>query len=230
MTIERFANADALADAAAAEIFDSLRNAISARGQAFFVATGGRTPGSVYDRLSAAPLDWSKVVVTLTDERWVGVGDPDSNEGLIRERLMHGPAGAAQVLSLKGGAPTPEAAAREASAALGRLGAPDMVLLGMGEDGHIASLFPGNRALSQGLDPRAAPCLAVPLGEGRPPVQARLSLSIAWLATAKATVLLITGTAKLKVIEQAMAGSDIEEFPVRAILQRAPRVRILWAA
>lgn len=228
--IERFADHATLAEAAALAISDSLRDAISVRGQALFVATGGRTPGPVYDRLSAAAVNWAKVVVTLTDERWVGVGDPDSNEGLVRERLLHGPASNARVVSLKGGAPTPETAAREASAALGKLGAPDIVLLGMGEDGHIASLFPGNCALAEGLDPLAPPCLAVPRGEGRPPVQARISLSAAWLASSLLTIVLITGTEKLKVIEQALAGSDVEEFPVRAMLERAPRVRIMWSA
>ena len=228
--IERFADHAMLAEAAALAISASLRDAVSARGQALFVATGGRTPGAVYDRLSTASVDWSKVLITLTDERWVGAGDPESNEGLVRERLLHGPASAARFLALKGGAPTPEAAAREASSALARLGAPDAVLLGMGEDGHVASMFPGNPALAVGLDPLAPPCFAAPPGQGLPPHQARLSLSASWLAASRLTVLLITGAHKLMVIEQALAGSDAEEFPVCAILRRAPRVRIMWSA
>lgn len=230
MMIERFDDRAALADAAAKAITVALNEAIQIRGRALFIATGGRTPGAVYDRLEAAPLEWSKVVVSLTDERWVGSGDPESNEGLIRDRLLQGPAAAARFLSLKGDAPTPEIAASEASARLALLDPADALLLGMGEDGHIASLFPHNPALKLGLDPGAPPCIAVPRGERHPPPQARLSLSARWLSTAQCTILLIMGAEKLAVVEQALAGSDTHEFPVRAILQQSPRVRILWSA
>jgi len=230
MTIERYPDQGGLADAASLAIADALSQASATRGRALFVATGGYTSRPVYDRLACALLDWSKVVVTLTDERWVGSGDPESNEGLIRDRLLQGPAARARFVSLKGDASTPEAAAREASARLAELGAPDAVLLGMGEDGHVASLFPQSPALAEGLAPLAPPCIAAPRGERGPPPQARLSLSAAWLATARCVILLITGAEKLKVIEQALGGSDAYDFPVRAILQRAPHVRILWAA
>jgi 6-phosphogluconolactonase len=229
MTIERFVDQAAMADAASQAIVHALSQAIAERGRALFVATGGRTPGPVYDRLAAAPVDWSKVVVTLTDERWVGSGDPESNEGLVRDRLLQGPAAKARFVPLKGDAPTPQAAALEASNRLAELGAPDAVLLGMGEDGHFASLFPHNPALTEGLAPFAPPCIAAPKGERSPPPQARLSLSARWLAAARCTILLITGAEKLRVIEQAQAGTDAQEFPVRAILQQAPHVRILWS-
>lgn len=228
--IERFADQAALADAASSAIAQALTQAIANRGRALFIATGGRTPGGVYDRLAGAPMEWSKVVVSLTDERWVEAGDPESNEGLIRDRLLQGPAAAARIISLKGDAPTLEAAAQAASAKLAPLGAPDVVLLGMGDDGHIASLFPENPALPAGLDPGAPSCIAVPRGEGRPPPQARISLTVPWLTTARLTILLIAGAEKLKLIQQAQAGSDAREFPVRAILQQAARVRILWSA
>jgi 6-phosphogluconolactonase len=228
MTIESFADQATLAAATADAIADALSDAIAVRGQAVFVATGGRTPGAVYDRLNAAPLDWGKIVVTLSDERWVDVDSRDSNERLIRERLLG--LAAARFGSLKGDAGTPEAAAQDAAAKLAPLGAPDVVLLGMGEDGHIASLFPMSPALSLGLDPKAPACIAVPRGEGRPPPQARISLTASWLAAARLTLLLITGEQKRETIERAMDGSDAHEFPVRAILQQAPRVRILWSA
>jgi 6-phosphogluconolactonase len=228
--IERFSDQASLAQAASLAIEHALSHAVAARGHALFIATGGRTPGAVYDCLAAAPVDWSKVVVSLTDERWVGSGDPESNEGLIRDRLLRGRASHARFVPLKGEAPTPEAAAREASARLAELGAPDALLLGMGEDGHVASLFPRNTALAKGLAAQAPPCIAAPKGERGPPPQARLSLSARWLAAAGCAVLLITGARKLEVIEQALAGSNAEEFPVRAILQQATALRILWAA
>ena len=230
MTIERFADPRVLADAASSAIAEALSQAVAARGRALFIATGGRTAGPVYDRLAAAPLDWGSIVVSLTDERWVGSGDPESNEGLIRDRLLCGPAAHARFVPLKGAAGTPEAAAREASVKLAQLAPPDLVLLGMGEDGHIASLFPRNPALAEGLARNAPPCIAAPRGERRPPPQARLSLSAEWMAAAHSVLLLIVGAEKLAVIEQALAGTDEQEFPVRAILRRCARVRIMWSA
>jgi 6-phosphogluconolactonase len=230
MTIEPFADEAALAQAAARIIADALRAAIVARGQALFVATGGRTPGGVYDWLSAAELDWSNVVVTLSDERWAPIDSPDRNERLIRERLLKGPAAAGRFMSLIGDASTPRAAAAQADAALRPLGAPDVVLLGMGEDGHIASLFPLSPALSLGLDPKAPICISVPPGEQRPPPQARITLTAPWLVKAPDIFLLITGQEKRTVIAQALAGDDARELPVRAILQSSARVRIFWSA
>ena len=228
--IEAFENPEALAQGAAAAIAQALDEALQARGRALFIATGGHTPGAAYDRLSTAPLDWAKVTVTLSDERWVEVDDPDSNERLLRERLLRGPAQAARLISLRGDAPTPEAAAHEAGARLAALPPADILLLGMGEDGHVASLFPGNPALSLGLAAEAPPCIPVPRGEGGPPPQARLSLSVPVLAAARQAIVLISGQAKRAVIERALAGSDARDLPVRAVLQRAPRVRLMWSA
>jgi 6-phosphogluconolactonase len=229
MTIDRFDSVDAMAAAAAQFMAHQLGQAITARGAAVFVATGGHTAGAVYDHLAAAPLDWSRVRITLTDERWVDVTDPESNERLVRERLLIGAAAAAGFLGLKGSAPLADDAAQAVADQLASWPAPDVAMVGMGEDGHIASLFPGNPALELGLDSDAPICIAVPQGEGRPPVQPRLSLSASWLASAHEIVLPITGEAKLRVAELALAGEQAEQFPVAALLQHG-RVRFLWSA
>jgi 6-phosphogluconolactonase len=213
---EVFPGSAELADAAADAIEAALQGALDARGHACLVATGGRMPGPVYDRLSQADLDWAKVAVTLSDERQVDADSPNSNARLLRDRLFVGRAARARFLPLTD----------YAEPALQKLLPFDAVMLGMGEDGHIASLIPGSPVLAEGMDPDGARLTAEsPMGFGSPPV-ARITLTLAALLQSRAIFLLIAGEAKRQVIAEAEAGAD---YPVRAILKqdRAP-VRILW--
>lgn len=228
--IEVFDDAAALSATATEAVIAALEGGLRTHGSASLAATGGRSPGPIYDALSLVPLDWGRVHVTLTDERWVDPASQDSNEKLVRDRLLRGRAADARFIGLHGHEATPEAAAAAATAQVAALPALDVVLLGMGEDGHVASLFPGSPALALGLDPTAPACIAVPQGEGRAPAQARLSLTIRPLTHAAQVLILIGGEQKRRVIEQALAGGDPEEFPVRAVLQSAHAVRILWTA
>jgi 6-phosphogluconolactonase len=215
--IEVFADPDALADAAADAIEAALQGALAARGRASLVGTGGRSPGPVYDRLARAELDWAHVAVTLSDERHVDTDSPNSNARLLRERLFQGPAARAQYLPLTD----------YAEGVLRKVLPFDAVMLGMGEDGHIASLIPGSPVLDHAMDPDGAALTAEsPQGFGSPPV-ARITLTLSALLQSRAIFLLIAGEAKRQVIARAEAGADL---PVRAILRqaRAP-VRIFWA-
>jgi 6-phosphogluconolactonase len=214
--LETYPSAHALADAAAAGAAARLREALRTHGRAGLVATGGRSPGSVYDRLRDADLDWTRVVVTLSDERCVPADAPDSNQRLVRERLLKGPAAKAHLLPLW---PEPPAAALVALIPF------DAVLLGMGEDGHVASLIPGDPGLAAALA-TAEPLARVPEGLGKPPL-ARVTLTLSALASARAIFLLIAGEAKRHVLARAQAGEDL---PVgRLLAQAAGRVRVLWA-
>lgn len=219
-----------MAAAAAGAIVNALSYRLRLRGAASLVVTGGRSPGAVYDALSSAALDWAKVRVTLSDERFVDAASSDSNERLVRERLLQGRAARADFVGLRGTGETPEAAAAEASARLAGWPAFDVVLLGMGEDGHVASLFPGNPALPLGLDRAAAPCIAVPQGEGRAPPQPRLSLTAPRLVSSRLAIVLAGGLQKRRVLEQALDGGDPLELPMRAIVRSAPSLRLLWTA
>jgi len=230
MIIEVFEDARDLNEAAAGAVVSALEAGVRLNGTASLVATGGRSPGPVYDLMALAPLDWRKVRVTLSDERWVAESSPDSNARLVRERLLRNRAAEAMFHPLRDGEPDPETAARHASALFHSWPPLDVVMLGMGEDGHVASLFPGSPALERGLDPEAPACIAVPAGEGRPPPQARLSLTIRGLVTAGLVVILTSGEAKRAVLERALQGGDPRELPVRAVLQSARSVRILWTA
>lgn len=230
MMIEVFDDAHSLAETAAGAVVSALETGVRRNGTASLAATGGRSPGPVYDLMAFAPLEWARVRITLSDERWVDPSSPDSNERLVRERLLKGRAAEAVFHPLRDREPSLEVAAEHASALFHSWPPLDAVMLGMGEDGHVASLFPGSPALERGLDPTAPACIAVPAGEGRPPAQARLSLTIRGLTTAGLVVILTSGAAKRAVLERALDGGDPHELPVRAVLQSARAVRILWTA
>jgi 6-phosphogluconolactonase len=229
--IEVFDDAPALTTAAAEAAIGALERGLRANGSASLAATGGRMPAPVYDALNVVPLDWDRVLVTLTDERWVEPNSPESNERLVREHLLRNRAAAARFIPLHGPDHTPAAAAAHASAQVAALPSLDLVLLGMGEDGHVASLFPNSPALDLGLNPAAPAVIAVPRGEaGAAPTLPRLSLTLRPLSSAAAVLLLISGEAKKAVIERALEGADPRRLPVAAILQSAPSVRIMWTA
>ncbi|THD77381.1 MAG: 6-phosphogluconolactonase [Phenylobacterium sp.] len=215
--IETYANSRALAAAAARGVAAELAEGLKTRPRAALVATGGRSPGPVYDLLKAAPIDWARVVVTLSDERCVPQDAEASNARLVRERLLVEAAAKAHLIPLW---PRPDPAALAAIAPF------DAVMLGMGEDGHIASLIPGDPDLARNLDPAGEAWFAdVPEGLGPPPV-ARVTLTLKALLNARAIFLLIAGGAKREVVDRALAGEDL---PVRAVLgQNDVPVRVLW--
>jgi 6-phosphogluconolactonase len=213
--IEVYPDADALADAATAAIAAQLAAGVAQRGLASLVGTGGRSPGPVYDRLVSAGLDWAKVTVTLSDERCVAADHPDANARILRQRLLVGAAAAARFLPLW---PAPD------PADLAALQPFDAVMLGMGEDGHIASLIPGDPGLEDALT-TAEPLREVPAGLGEPPLP-RITLTLSALIASRALFLLLAGETKRGVIERALAGEDL---PVgRLIAQSKAPVRIFW--
>jgi len=216
--VETYPSARAAGEACARAIADRLREALATHGRAGLVATGGRSPGPVFDALRQAPdLDWSRVVVTLSDERCVDPAAPEANALAVRERLLVGPAARAHFLPLW---PRPE------PAALAALIPFDAVMLGMGEDGHIASLIPGDPGLEAGLSGEAL-LVDVPAGLGRPPVP-RVSLTLAALRDARAVFLVIAGEVKREVLARAAAGEA--DLPVGRLLAEAKgRVRVFWS-
>ncbi|BAN47195.1 6-phosphogluconolactonase [Metapseudomonas resinovorans] len=207
-----------LAGELAITVANALRDAIDSHGSAVLVVSGGRSPVAFFERLRGQELDWSKVTVSLADERFVPVGHPDSNEGLVRRHLLQGPAAKARLLGLYHAAPSLEEAARLADAALAELGRIDVLVLGMGEDGHTASLFPASPNLELALSPGCRQrCL--PMQAPGVPRQ-RLSLTLPLLASAHLTLLALQGQAKLATLEDALAGDDVAAMPIRAFLRR----------
>lgn len=223
MMIETYESAAGLAQAAADAIEDGLAAGLRERGRASLVATGGRSPGPIYDLLQNRLIDWSKVSVTLSDERFVGPHAPESNDRLVRDRLLAARAAQATFVPLWSDAENSEAAARAVDAQVAALAPFDVVMLGMGEDGHVASLIPGSAILDAAMDVDSGRyVMGVPDGVGSPPV-ARITLTLPALLSARLTVITISGAAKRAVIEQG-AGLPVHELLERS---KAP-VRILW--
>ena len=227
--VRRYADMDTLARELAAQIAASLAAAVGARGLASLVVSGGRTPVRLFELLRVQPLDWSRVCVALADERWVDPADGASNERLVRDVLLKDLAASARFLGLKNGAPTPDLGAVSAWETFARVPRPfDAVLLGMGDDGHTASLFPGSPNLPSALNPAAA---AGCVGMWAPtPPQARLSLNLTALLDSRRIAVLISGDSKWRTLGEVQAPGPVQDMPLRAVLRqsRTP-VDVLWS-
>jgi 6-phosphogluconolactonase len=227
--VTKFADIEAVSRALANQIAASLKAAIAARGLASLVVSGGKSPIKLFEALRIQELDWSRVCIALADERWVDPSDPASNEKLVRDVLLQGSAAAARFLGLKNGAPTPDMGAVSAWETFARVPRPfDAVVLGMGDDGHTASLFPGSPNLPSALNPAAVPgCVGM-----RAPVapQPRLSLNLSALLDARRIVILITGDAKWRTYLAAGAEGAVQDMPVRAVLRQTHTpVEVMWS-
>ena len=191
-----------------------LQGGIAKRGRASLAVSGGRTPEHIFPTLACRPLAWDRITITLADDRWVDGDHPDSNAGLTRRLLLKGPASAAHFVGLKTAHEHPDDGLAETEAALARMDWPlDVIYLGMGEDGHIASLFPGTG------DWMAAPgrAVAVAATAGR---QARMSLTSAALLDSWHIFMVISGAAKKATYEAALKPGPVGEYPVRLILHQ----------
>lgn len=225
LTESDFATIEAAAVAMADKLASVARNSISRDGQAVLAVSGGKTPLLVFSHLRQQDLDWSRVTVTLSDERWVPADHPDSNENLVRTQLLQGPASAAKFVPLFGGEATPEIGLAACEARISAMNRPiDAVYLGMGSDGHIASLFPGEPAA---LRSHRTKCVAVPAAQDRRP---RLSLSINTILKAREILLLYAGQDKHIAYLNAKETEDSSNNPLSLILfQQETPVSVLRA-
>jgi 6-phosphogluconolactonase len=218
--------AQAAADIAT-RIATLLADGIAARGVASIAVSGGRSPRPVLEALSVVDLDWSKVVVTLVDERWVAPDSADSNERLVRETLLQGAAAKARFVPMKNDATDAYSGQAAVEADFVALPWPlDIILLGMGDDGHTASLFPEGQELAEGLASKALTIAATP------PVapHQRMSLSAHAIVQSRHIFLQISGAGKKAVYDRALAGGPVEELPIRlALLQDDVPVEV-WIA
>lgn len=228
--IETFTTADEWAEACAAPLTGTLAAAIAENGKAVFAGSGGSTPAPIYRRMSQTELDWSKVAVTLIDERYVPETSPESNAALLKQTLLTGPAAAARFVPLYHSEVTVDRAAALAAHALAREGGRlDAVLLGMGEDGHICSMFPNSPTLKTLLSSTLPPTvLGVPHGrDGAAPSLERLSINLPYLMGASRVVLALTGAAKRAVFEREAAG-DPRVQPIAALIAANVPLDVLW--
>lgn len=214
----------ALAEQLAEAVFQALTDDLARQERVLLVVSGGSTPVPFFKALAAKHLPWKQVDITLADERWVDEQSRDSNAKLVRENLLQGAAADANFVPLTTGDLTPEEGVEEVAKRAASLPWPaSVVILGMGGDGHTASLFPDSPELTLAL---ATDELLVAV---RTPsqLQPRITFSADRLHQAKRHILHITGDEKRTVLANAMSGDDVRQLPIRAFLS-CP-LAIYWA-
>jgi 6-phosphogluconolactonase len=230
-----FKNREDLFSSLANDCQHHLAQALSERGKAGFMVSGGSTPAPLYQALSNAELDWRNIAIALVDERWVAKDHPASNEALIERTLLINNAKNAPFTGMKtvneraaDGCATTESHYRQQPQPF------TATILGMGNDGHTASLFPHADGLTEALNPdneQLTAAIIAKQSEVTGTHTERLSLTLNGLLKSERLIVLLTGEDKLAVFRKALAGGEVEDMPIRAILQqdKVP-VLLYWAA
>ena len=224
-----FDSGAALAEALADTVAGALTVAIAARGRATLAVSGGNTPKAFFAALSKRPLEWDKVTVTLVDERMVGPEHERSNQRLVSLNLLQNEAAKAEFVPLYSKGNDAKAVAQAACERIDGLALPfEVVVLGMGTDGHTASFFPHGTTLAKVTDPacgQSVLAMEAP-GAGEP----RLTLTLPRIVEAGLVVLHIEGAEKQAVLETAIEDGPEADLPVRAVLRNARKpVEVYWA-
>jgi 6-phosphogluconolactonase len=217
MKLIEYPDRDMLAIDLAQTLAGELNNTLMHEERATFVVPGGTTPGPIFDDLCAADLDWTRVDVMLSDERWVPEDHERSNTRLLRQRLLVGPAAQAHLLPMYAPAAEPELAIGQLEQVIRPYLPITVALLGMGADMHTASLFPGADNLSLALS-ADAPLLVPMRTEAQP--EPRVTLSARVLRDALSLHIVVTGEEKREALERAQSLSP-QEAPVSAVLENA---------
>ncbi len=223
-------------DALSADCLADLQGALEQGPRASFIVSGGRTPIALFERLVSADLDWSKVDMALVDERWVDGQHERSNELLVNTHLLKALEAKGRDLPSFTGLYHPSERAEESvglcNASYNKIAQPfDITVLGMGPDGHTASLFPHAEGLAHALDTQdlVTSIVAKPSAVTGEELE-RMTLTAHAIKSSKKVVLALTGADKLDVLKEALAGDDIAAMPIRAILlQDQVDVDVYWA-
>lgn len=212
-----FNDPQSLHEALAIRVADDLDEAIDLKGFATLMLSGGNTPKPFLAKLACEPIQWGKVRIGLVDERWVDPASAKSNEQLIRSTLLQGAAAKAAFYGMYTPDLTPEAAASSLQEQIRSEFIPfDVVVLGMGSDGHTASLFPSRPELAELLRPDSEVLCGVAEAPTEPAT--RLTLSLSAIASAAHCYLHIEGSEKLNVYQNALSGDDFTAMPIRALI------------
>jgi 6-phosphogluconolactonase len=215
MQLHHFASSQQLNADFAKRLIAIVQHAIEERDHAYLVVSGGRTPQALFEYLSTTELAWHKVTITLADDRWLSTAEKDSNERLVKSVLLQNKAAAANFISLVTDDKKAEDGEQAVCLRFADIPTFDVVILGMGEDGHTASLFPCSAELAKGFTTEQA---ALAVNPTSAPYQ-RMSLSQSRLLNSRHVFLHLVGPGKLKVLNQAMAADNAQQMPIRAFLQ-----------
>lgn len=212
-----------------AAIESQLQAAIEARGQASWAVSGGSTPKPLFQAMQNAPLDWRHVDVALVDERWVDYDHPRSNEAFVAENLMQGRAASGCLVGMKSDHATPARGVTDVNKRFDALSLPfDSLLLGLGPDGHTASLFPGAEGIEAAFTESAPTCVALTAIQSAVTGEEveRMSLSAKAIREAAQVVLMITGEEKKQTLESALSGDG--SLPI-ARVHAMKQFEVYWA-
>lgn len=220
-----------MADAVACDVAGVIEHALEARGEAFIALPGGTSPIPAFERLAAAHIDWDRVTIIPTDDRLVPITHPLSNAAMIASRFL--PKGARVLPIVVGETNDYRRAGQAADAQLAELAWPlDLVWLGVGADGHTASIFPGpdlEDALNGAKSRKAVGVLPDPMPAEAP--VARITLSRAAILSARSLLLTFSGTEKRAVVERALRAGTHSRTPIGRVLSgvKGP-IDIRWSA
>ena len=229
-----FPDSDQLLAALVPDCTQILTTATTAKPRASLLVSGGNSPKPLYNQLSHQSLAWAAIDVALVDERWVAPKEPGSNESFIKANLLQHHAAAANFIAMKNAAVSAQLGYAECEAAYQQLTSPfDLTILGMGPDGHTASLFPHASGLTAALDNnQLALCSVIEANQSEVTglLTERMTLSLAGILRSKQLILLITGEHKLKVYKDAITQSDVLATPISAVLQQTKvPLKVYWA-
>jgi len=209
-----FESRGSLSSALATDVANALQHHVRAKGSACLAVSGGSTPKLFFETLSRFDVPWSKVTITLVDERQVPETNSRSNARFVRENLLQNSAAGAEFVPLF---ENPDAE---------NVSTLDVVVLGMGNDGHTASFFPGGDNLGEALTPKAGKRIvemSAPAAD-----EPRLTFTLPALLDASLLCLHIEGQAKRNVLNQALAEGPVEAMPVRAVLRSKKPLTLYW--
>lgn len=227
--LNQFSSRDELDQTFASQVAQQLQSAIDTKGRASIAFSGGSTPKGFFKALSQTDIAWDKVTVTLADERWVDVQDNDSNARLLSENLLQNNAKQARFFSLKQNGDFDQNYLNELTKQAQQQLLPlDVTILGMGEDGHTASIFPCSAQVNEGLDVTAKPALIKVVPTTAP--YERVTFNFSALINSSNLYLHIVGQSKQEVLNKALADDNAVEMPIRAFLQSDQQTcNIFWA-
>lgn len=225
-----FTSRERLVDVASEQIADAINAAVTKRGAASLMLSGGSSPRPVYEALSQMDLPWDKVTIGLVDDRWVKRGEPGSNETFLDNTLLKGVAKRAKFIGLKTNDINPAAGVKASEAQLSHIPQPfDVCVMGMGLDGHTASWFPNSKGLKEALDldnPKnvvAIDARGCPVAGDHPE---RITLTLAAVMASKQIILMIPGAGKSDVFKQS-ANKSVYDAPVKALRAAGERLTVI---
>lgn len=228
-TLNEYSTPTLLIDDMVKRICHELTNAIVKKGHASIAVSGGKSPIPLFKQLSEQAIAWDKVYITLVDDRWVDENHDSSNEKSVLTYLLQNQAKLANFIGLKNNAKTPYEGEQLTEKKLQEFPLPfDIIILGLGEDGHTASLFPHAENLHQGLDMHSGKLVV-----GMTPLTApfdRMTLTLPTILQSHHIYLFLLGQTKRNTLDKALKGNDVDEMPIRAVLQQQHvDVTIFWA-